>query len=61
MEEEVEEDEPQPYVEGQPTIFEPNPPPPKAKKAPSRKRSPKPQGSGGARRMPRRKKPEGNN
>ena len=59
VEEEVEEDEPQPYVEGQPTIFEPNPPPPKPKKAPTRKRTAKPQG-GGARRSPRRKKPEGN-
>jgi hypothetical protein len=55
-EEEIEEDEPQPYVEGQPTIFEPNPPPAKAKKAPVRKRSPKP--TGGATRRPRRKKPE---
>ena len=55
--EEVEEDEPQPYVEGQPTIFEPNPPPPKPKRAPARKRAPKPQGGGAARR-PRRKKPE---
>ena len=52
--EEVEEYEPQPYVEGQPTIFEPNPPPPKPKKAPSRKRAPKAQG--GAQRRPRRKK-----
>ncbi len=61
-EEEVEEDEPQPYVEGQPTIFEPNPPPPKPKKTVTRKRSsgPKPQGAGGTRRPPRRKKPEGN-
>jgi uncharacterized protein (TIGR00288 family) len=55
---EVEEDEPQPYVEGQPTIFEPNPPPPKPKKAPARKRPPKTGGSGGATRRPRRKKPE---
>ncbi len=55
--EEIEEDEPQPYVEGQPTIFEPNPPPPKPKKAPARKRAPKPAG-GGATRRPRRKKPE---
>jgi hypothetical protein len=54
---EEEEYEPQPYVEGQPTIFEPNPPPPKAKKAPARKRPPKPQG-GGAQRRPRRKKTE---
>ncbi len=58
-EELVEEDEPQPYVEGQPTIFEPNPPPPKVKKAASpRKRAPKAQGVG-AQRRPRRKKPEG--
>jgi uncharacterized protein (TIGR00288 family) len=55
--EEVEEYEPQPYVEGQPTIFEPNPPPPKPKKAPARKRPPKAPGTGGARR-PRRKKTE---
>jgi uncharacterized protein (TIGR00288 family) len=56
--EEIEEDEPQPYVEGQPTIFEPNPPPPKPKKAPARKRAPKPPGGGGAQRRPRRKKTE---
>ena len=55
-EEEAEIDEPQPYVEGQPTIFEPNPPPAKAKRAPSRKRVTKP--SGGAPRRVRRKKPE---
>src|SRR5277367_5007777 len=54
--EEIEEDEPQPYVEGQPTIFEPNPPAAKPKKTPSRKRPPKPQGGGGAQRRPRRKK-----
>lgn len=59
-EELIEEDEPQPYVEGQPTIFEPNPPPPKPKKAPApRKRVAKGQGAGGAQRRPRRKKPEG--
>jgi uncharacterized protein (TIGR00288 family) len=60
---EVEEDEPQPYVEGQPTIFEPNPPPAKPKKAPVRKRASKPQGGaggGGTRRPPRRKKTDGN-
>jgi len=59
--EEEEEYEPQPYVEGQPTIFEPNPPPPKAKKTVTRKRTTKPQGGGGGgtRRPPRRKKPEG--
>src|SRR5258705_5176198 len=57
MEEEVEEYEPQPYVEGQPTIFEPNPPPAKAKRAPARKRISKLSGGGGAqRRPPRRKK-----
>src|SRR5215471_10809944 len=53
---EVEEEyEPQPYVEGQPTIFEPNPPPPKTKKAPARKRTAKAPGAGAGRR-PRRKK-----
>jgi hypothetical protein len=59
--EEEEEYEPQPYVEGQPTIFEPNPPPAKPKKTISRKRVSKPQGGGGSstRRPPRRKKPEG--
>jgi len=57
---EVEEYEPQPYVEGQPTIFEPNPPPAKPKRAPSRKRAPKPPGSGGGIRRPRRKKSDGN-
>jgi len=59
QEEEVEEYEPQPYVEGQPTIFEPNPPPAKPKRAPARKRAPKPTGSGGGQRRPqRRKKPD---
>ncbi|MBV9305205.1 MAG: NYN domain-containing protein [Acidobacteriaceae bacterium] len=53
---EEEEDEPQPIVEGQPTIFEPNPPPPKPKKTPSpRKRAAA--GTGAARR-PRKRKPE---
>ena len=62
---EEEEDEPQPYVEGQPTIFEPNPPPAKVKKAPLRKRVSKPAGGGGGgpRRAPRggggRKKTDG--
>jgi uncharacterized protein (TIGR00288 family) len=59
----VEEDEPQPYVEGQPTIFEPNPPPVKAKRAPARKRPPtKGPGGAGTRRPPRspRKKSDGN-
>ena len=63
-----EEDEPQPYVEGQPTIFEPNPPPAKVKKAPARKRAPKATGgggggnggAGGTQRRSRRKKPAGN-
>jgi uncharacterized protein (TIGR00288 family) len=59
QEEEVEEYEPQPYVEGQPTIFEPNPPPAKPKRAPARKRAPKPTGGGGGQRRPqRRKKPD---
>jgi uncharacterized protein (TIGR00288 family) len=59
---EIEEDEPQPYVEGQPTIFEPNPPPAKPKRAPARKRvaAKGPSGSG-PRRPPRpRKKSDGN-
>lgn len=51
---EEEEDEPQPIVEGQPTIFEPNPPPPKPKKAPARKRAP----AGAPVRRPRKRKPE---
>ena len=50
-----EEDEPQPIVEGQPTIFEPNPPPPKPKKAPARKRAASGTGAG---RRPRKRKPE---
>jgi hypothetical protein len=59
--EEIEEDEPQPYVEGQPTIFEPNPPPAKTKKATARKRPTKSAaGGGGANRRPRRKKTPGN-
>jgi uncharacterized protein (TIGR00288 family) len=53
--EEEEEYEPQPIVEGQPTIFEPNPPPPKPKKATPRKRAPG--GTSGTRR-PRKRKPE---
>jgi hypothetical protein len=53
---EEEEDEPQPIVEGQPTIFEPNPPPPKAKKAAApRKRS---SASATTTRRPRKRKPE---
>jgi uncharacterized protein (TIGR00288 family) len=52
---EEEEEGPQPIVEGQPTIFEPNPPPPKPKKAASpRKRAP---GGSPARRP--RKRPQG--
>ncbi len=57
-------DEPQPYVEGQPTIFEPNPPPPKVKKAPARKRAAKSaagNSAAGAQRRSRRKKPTGGN
>jgi uncharacterized protein (TIGR00288 family) len=63
--EEEEDDGPQPIVEGQPTIFEPNPPPPKAKKQASpRKRATKQQGDkssgggGGQRRTttPRKRK-----
>src|SRR5271157_4169775 len=60
-----EEDEPQPYVEGQPTIFEPNPPPAKAKRTPARKRAPaKHAGTGTGPRRPTRpssrKKTDGN-
>ncbi len=52
---EEEEDEPQPIVEGQPTIFEPNPPPPKPKKtAAPRKRA----AAGTTVRRPRKRKPE---
>ncbi|MBV9301700.1 MAG: NYN domain-containing protein [Acidobacteriaceae bacterium] len=51
-----EEDEPQPIVEGQPTIFEPNPPPPKPKKAAApRKRAASGAAAG---RRPRKRKPE---
>src|ERR1700761_4978726 len=52
-----EEDEPQPIVEGQPTIFEPNPPPPKPKKAAPRKRAPA-VGRGSGTSRPRKRKPE---
>ncbi len=52
---EEEEDEPQPIVEGQPTIFEPNPPPPKPKKTAPRKRASS-GGAGGATRRPRKRK-----
>ena len=51
---EEEEYEPQPIVEGQPTIFEPNPPPPKPKKAPARKRA----AGGVVTRRLRKRKPE---
>jgi uncharacterized protein (TIGR00288 family) len=51
---EEEEDEPQPIVEGQPTIFEPNPPPPKPKKVATRKRTTG--GAGNATRRPRKRK-----
>src|SRR5579884_1551549 len=50
-----EEDEPQPIVEGQPTIFEPNPPPPKPKKTVARKRA---AAGAGSIRRPRKKRPE---
>jgi uncharacterized protein (TIGR00288 family) len=52
---EEEEDEPQPIVEGQPTIFEPNPPPPKPKKTAPRKRA---AAGAGIVRRPRKRKPE---
>lgn len=57
---EEEEDEPQPIVEGQPTIFEPNPPPPKPKKTASRPRKSTGGGGGGGgnKRSPRKRKPE---
>ena len=53
---EEEEDEPQPIVEGQPTIFEPNPPPPKPKKT----ASPRKRAAAGtsATRRPRKRKTE---
>jgi hypothetical protein len=54
---EEEEDEPQPIVEGQPTIFEPNPPPAKPKKAAPRKRAAA-GGQGAGTRRPRKRKPE---
>jgi uncharacterized protein (TIGR00288 family) len=50
---EEEEDGPQPIVEGQPTIFEPNPPPPKPKKQAKPRKAP----AGGVRK-PRKKKTE---
>lgn len=53
---EEEEDEPQPIVEGQPTIFEPNPPPAKPKKT----SSPRKRAAAGTSttRRPRKRKPE---
>jgi hypothetical protein len=57
---EEEEEGPQPFVAGQPTIFEPNPPPPpppKPARAP-RKRATKKASEGGTTRRPRRKKTE---
>jgi uncharacterized protein (TIGR00288 family) len=53
--EEEEEYEPQPIVEGQPTIFEPNPPPAKPKKVVTRKRI---AAGAGVNRRPRKRKPE---
>jgi uncharacterized protein (TIGR00288 family) len=52
---EEEEYEPQPIVEGQPTIFEPNPPPAKPKKVATRKRI---AAGAGVNRRPRKRKPE---
>jgi uncharacterized protein (TIGR00288 family) len=53
---EEEDNEPQPIVEGQPTIFEPNPPPAKPKKtAAPRKRA---AAGAGVVRRPRKRKPE---
>jgi hypothetical protein len=48
---EEEEDGPQPIVEGQPTIFEPNPPPPKPKKQARPRKA-----AAGTTRKPRKKK-----
>ena len=68
--EEEEDDGPQPIVEGQPTIFEPNPPPAKARKVATRKRttssrpsgdkptSPRRGGGGGSGGPPRKRKSE---
>jgi len=53
---EEEEDEPQPIVEGQPTIFEPNPPPPKPKKIASPRK--RPAAGNSTVRRPRKRKPE---
>jgi uncharacterized protein (TIGR00288 family) len=55
---EEEEYEPQPIVEGQPTIFEPNPPPAKPKKVASRPRKSAGSGGGNRSRAPRKRKPE---
>jgi hypothetical protein len=51
--EEEEEDGPQPIVEGQPTIFEPNPPPPKPKKQAKPRKAP-----AAGTRKPRKRKSE---
>ncbi|MGA8599667.1 MAG: NYN domain-containing protein [Bryobacteraceae bacterium] len=50
---EEEDDGPQPIVEGQPTIFEPNPPPPKPKKQARPRKAP-----AAGTRKPRKRKPE---
>jgi uncharacterized protein (TIGR00288 family) len=58
---EEEEEGPQPFVAGQPTIFEPNPPPPpppKPARAPRKRATKKASGEGGTTRRPRRKKTE---
>ena len=54
---EEEEDEPQPIVEGQPTIFEPNPPPAKPKKVAAPRKRAASSGNSTVRR-PRKRKPE---
>jgi uncharacterized protein (TIGR00288 family) len=53
-----EEDEPQPIVEGQPTIFEPNPPPPKPKKTTAPRKRAAAGVGGNVIRRPRKRKPE---
>ncbi len=55
---EEEDDGPQPYVAGQPTMMEPNPPQAKAAPAPARKRAPRKTSSGDkpARKAPSRRK-----
>lgn len=54
--EEEEDDGPQPYVEGQPSIFEPNPPPAKPKKQATRKRPAGTKRPSGGPRTPRPRK-----